>query len=192
FLPFFVLGWWLREHDIVERFRLIEFRPWWLRAVAVLVFVADGWIAWNWVEVWSHLDLDRWFFYVDAYTDLGADAWWSGGVRLLLIGIGVLLTAAFFVLIPRGTQWWTRFGQYTMYVYLLHSFVLYPFRESGILREAEPTWLWLPMVIVLSLVIALALATGPVRWLTRPLIEPRARWLFSDPKLMSDTSRRND
>src|SRR5690606_23696086 len=88
--------------------------------------------------------------------------------------------------------WWTRFGQYTMYVYLLHSFVLYPFRESGILRNAEPTWIWLPTVIVLSVVIALALATGPVRWLTRPLIEPRARWLFSDPKLMSDTSRRND
>ncbi len=35
---------------------------------------------------------------------------------------------------PRGSYWWTTFGQYTMYVYLLHSFVLYPFRESGVLR----------------------------------------------------------
>lgn len=192
FLPFFVLGWWMREHDVVDRFRLIDFRPWWLRGIAVLVLGLNAFVAWNWVELWSSIDLDRWFFYVDTYTDLGAHEWWSGGIRLLLIAIGLLLSAAFFILIPRRTTWWTRFGQYTMYVYLLHSFVLYPFRESGILRNAEPTWIWLPTVIVLSVVIALVLATKPVRWLFRPLIEPRARWLFSDQRLGLDTSRRND
>ena len=51
-----------------------------------------------------------------------------------------------------------------MYVYLLHSFVLYPFRESGVLRDLEPTWLWLPIVVVASVLIALGLATKPVRW----------------------------
>ncbi|MGY1552616.1 acyltransferase family protein [Microbacterium sp. A588] len=192
FLPFFVLGWWLREHDIVDRLRLIDFRPWWLRVLALLIFAVDAFVAWNWVEVWSSIDLDRWFFYVDSYAELGAHAWWSGAIRLALILIGLLLTAAFFVLIPRRATWWTQFGQYTMYVYLLHSFVLYPFRESGILRDAEPTWIWLPMVIVLSVGIALVLATKPVRQLFRPLIEPRARWLFSDHRLGSDTSRRED
>ncbi|MGL3150938.1 acyltransferase family protein [Microbacterium sp. A82] len=192
FLPFFVLGWWLREHDIVDRLRLIDFRPWWLRVLALLIFAVDAFVAWNWVEVWSSIDLDRWFFYVDSYAELGAHAWWSGAIRLALILIGLLLTAAFFVLIPRRATWWTQFGQYTMYVYLLHSFVLYPFRESGILRDAEPTWIWLPMVIVLSVGIALVLATKPVRQLFRPLIEPRARWLFSDQRLGSDTSRRED
>jgi len=191
FLPFFVLGWWLREHDIVNRFRLIDFRPWWLRAIALVVLAADIFIAWNWQEVWTRIELNKWFFYDDSYTDLGAHQWWSGGVRLLIIIIGLVLSAAFFALIPRRAQWWTRFGQYTMYVYLLHSFVLYPFRESGLLRYAEPTWIWLPTVILLSVVIAVALATRPVRWVTRPLIEPRARWLFSDARLM-DTSRRDD
>ncbi|MGO2745007.1 acyltransferase family protein [Microbacterium sp.] len=191
FLPFFVLGWWAREHDFVNRLRLIDFRPWWLRAVAVAVFVAVGFIAWNWVDLWKSLDLDTWFFYNDSYAELGAHVWWSGGIRLLLIVIGFVLSIAFFVLIPRGTYWWTTFGQYTMYVYLLHSFVLYPFRESGILRDAEPTWIWLPMVIVLSVGIALGLATKPVRWVFRPLVEPRARWLFSDARL-AETSRRDD
>ncbi|WP_426183653.1 acyltransferase family protein [Microbacterium sp. TWP3-1-2b2] len=192
FLPFFVLGWWLREHDLVNRFRLIDFRPWWLRAAAVLIFAADAFVAWNWVDLWESMNLDKWFFYNDTYVDLGGDEWWSGGIRLFLIVIGLLLSAAFFVLIPRRKQWWTKFGQYTMYVYLLHSFVLYPFRESGILRDAEPTWIWLPTVIVLSVVIAVVLATRPVRWVFRPLVEPRARWLFSDAGLMSDTSRRDD
>ena len=192
FLPFFLLGWWLREHDIVTRFRLIDFRPWWLRATAVIVLGLNAFVAWNWVELWASIDLDEWFFYDDSYSTLGNDQWWAGGARLLLIVIGIVLTAAFFVLIPRSTQWWTRFGQYTMYVYLLHSFVLYPFRESGILREAEPTWIWGPTVVVLSVAIALVLATKPVRWLFRPLVEPRARWLFSDPRLTADTSRRDD
>jgi fucose 4-O-acetylase-like acetyltransferase len=192
FLPFFVLGWWLREHDLVNRFRLIDFRPWWLRAIAVLIFAVDAFVAWNWVDLWESINLDKWFFYNDTYVDLGGDAWWSGGIRLLLIAIGLVLTAAFFVLIPRGTYWWTKFGQYTMYVYLLHSFVLYPFRESGILRNAEPTWIWLPSVIMLSVLIALVLATRPVRWLFRPLVEPRARWLFSDARLSADASRRDD
>ncbi|WP_298038159.1 acyltransferase family protein [uncultured Microbacterium sp.] len=192
FLPFFVLGWWLREHDIVARFGLIDFRPWWLRTVAVAILAVDAFVAWNWVGLWDSVDLSRWFFYVDTYADLGAEEWWAGGIRLLLIMIGLLLSACFFALIPRGTHGWTRFGQYTMYVYLLHSFVLYPFRESGILRNAEPTWLWLPMVIVLSVALSVLLATSPVRWLFRPLIEPRAKWLFSDGRLSADASRRDD
>lgn len=192
FLPFFVLGWWLREHDLVNRFRLIDFRPWWLRAIAVLIFAVGAFAAWNWVDLWESINLNKWFFYNDTYVDLGGDAWWSGGIRLLLIAIGLVLSAAFFVLIPRGRYWWTKFGQYTMYVYLLHSFVLYPFRESGILRDAEPTWVWLPALILLSVLIALLLATRPVRWLVRPLVEPRARWLFSDARLSADVSRRND
>lgn len=192
FLPFFLLGWWLHEHDVVERFRLIDFRPWWLRLVAAIIFAADVFIAWHWVNLWKQIDLTTWFFYNDSYSELGATTWWSGAVRLALIALGLLLAAAFFVLIPRRTTWWTQFGQYTMYVYLLHSFVLYPFRESGILRNAEPTWIWLPTVIILSVAIALLLATKPIRWLFRPLVEPRARWLFSDERLSSDTSRRED
>lgn len=192
FLPFFLFGWWLHEHDVVDRFRLIDFRPWWLRVTAAAVLAVNVFVAWTWVEVWSGIDLDQWFFYVDSYADLGSDQWWSGGVRLLLIVVGLLLTAAFLILIPRRRTWWTRFGQYTMYVYLLHSFVLYPFRESGILRNAEPTWLWLPAVILLSVVIAVVLATRPVRRLFRPLVEPRPHWLFADGTLVAKDGRRND
>ncbi len=79
-----------------------------------------------------------------------------------------------------------------MYVYLLHSFVLYPFRENGLLRHAEPTWLWLPSVIALSVLIALALATKPVRTVVRPLVEPRPAWLFTDPALAGREGRRDD
>ncbi|WP_435744235.1 acyltransferase family protein [Microbacterium sp. PMB16] len=191
-LPFFALGWWLREHDIVAKFRLLDFRPWWVRGAALAVLAATGWAAWNWLPVWQTIDLRRWLFYEDSYADLGGEEWWAGGLRFALMLLAVVLCAAFFALIPRRTYWWTHFGQYTMYVFLLHSFVLYPFRESGALRDLEPTWIWLPLVTLLSVVVALALATKPVRWLFRPLVEPRPKWLFVDPELAARKGRRND
>ncbi|MGJ0387915.1 acyltransferase family protein [Microbacterium sp. CGR1] len=191
-LPFFALGWWLRERDIVARLRLLDVRPWWIRIASILVLAAAGFAAWNWIDVWKEFDLRHWLFYEDAYADLGGEQWWAGGVRIALMLLAVLLSAAFFTLIPRGTYWWTRFGQYTMYVFLLHSFVLYPFRESGALRDLDPTWLWLPLVTLLSVALALALATKPVRWVFRPLVEPRPRWLFRDPELAGREGHRSD
>lgn len=191
-LPFFTLGWWLREHDVVRRLRLLDARPWWSRVAAVAVLGAAGFAAWNWIAVWKEVDLRHWFFYEDAYADLGGGQWWAGGVRIGLMILAVVLSAAFFTLVPRGSHWWTTFGQYTMYVFLLHSFVLYPFRETGALRDLDPTWLWLPLVTALSVLLALALATRPVRRIFRPLVEPRPAWLFVDAELAGRQGHRSD
>ncbi|WP_298861695.1 acyltransferase family protein [uncultured Microbacterium sp.] len=189
---YFTLGWWLREHDIVRRFRLIDFRPWWLRACAVAAFAVWGFTCWRWLPFWDDIDLRFWFFYDDSYADLTADQWWAGGIRLGLMGLSLILCASFFILVPRGGLWWTTLGQYTMYVYLLHSFVLYPFRESGVLRGLDPTWIWLPLITVLAVAIAFATASRPVRRLFRPLIEPRPRWMFTDSALASGSDHRSD
>ncbi len=190
-LPFFALGWWLRDRDVVERLRLLR-RPWWLVVAAVAAFLAAAAAAWFGIDVWRAVDLRTWLFYDESYADLGGTQWWAGGVRLALMAIAIILSAAFFVLVPRRGQWWTHFGQYTMYVYLLHSFVLYPFRESGVLRGLEPAWVWLPIMVVASVLIALALATKPVRRVFRPLIEPRPGWLFADPTLAAREGHRSD
>ncbi|WP_109212096.1 MULTISPECIES: acyltransferase family protein [Microbacterium] len=191
-LPFFTLGWWLREHDIVARLRLLDRRPWWVWAVGSAVFAVAAWTAWFFVDDWRAMNLREWLFYDENYAAIGGTQWWAGGVRLALMLVAVLLSTAFFALLPRDTHWWTHFGQYTMYVYLLHSFALYPFRESGLLRNAEPTWLWLPLVIVGSVLVALGLATRPVRRIFRPLIEPRPAWLFADHDLARREGRRSD
>jgi len=191
-LPFFTLGWWLRERDIVARFGLLDRRPWWTIAGGLALFVVAGGTAWLFVDDWRAMNLREWLFYDENYAAIGGTQWWAGGVRLALMAVALVLSAAFFALIPRGGHWWTHFGQYTMYVYLLHSFVLYPFRENGLLRNAEPTWIWLPLVITLSVLVALGLATKPVRFLFRPLIEPRPAWLFVDRRLARREGHRSD
>lgn len=191
-LPFFMLGWWLKEHDIVHRLRLLRERPWWVPAVAVVLLVAAAVAASVWAPLWREVNLNEWFFYRETYASLGADQWWAGAVRVGLIAVALVLSAAFLALIPRGQQWWTSFGQYTLYIYLLHSFVLYPLRESGLLRQLEPMWLWLPVLVVGSVILSMALATRPVRTIFRPLVEPRPSWLFADRTLAARETRQID
>ncbi|MBD8205640.1 acyltransferase family protein [Microbacterium sp. CFBP 8790] len=182
-LPFFTLGWWLRERDVVARRGLLDARPVWLRVVAVLVLAGAGAIAFAFVDVWRDVRLGTWFFFVDTYADLGAPQWWAGGVRLAIIALALVLMTAFLLLVPRRETSWTHLGRYTMSVYLLHTFVLYPFRQSGVLRGLEPAALWIPLIAVASVAIAVGLSSRPVRRLTRPLVEPRMPWLFRDREL---------
>jgi fucose 4-O-acetylase-like acetyltransferase len=177
-LPFFVLGWKLQHWRIIDAWRAVDDRATVIRLAAVAVLI--GWIAVlaTSIELWRAIDLRYWFFYLDPYTALGGDQWWAGLLRLAVLALAVILTAAVFVLIPRRQTWFTRFGQATMYVYLLHSFVLYPIRESGLLGGQNSGLPWLVGMLALSLVITLVLASPWVRRATRPLIEPKPRWLF--------------
>jgi fucose 4-O-acetylase-like acetyltransferase len=182
-LPFFVLGWQLRQWRIVERWSALGASVWAWRAVALGVFAV--WLAAIVINIQAFRDihLQHWFFYDDSYHDIGAPEWWAGLVRLGLILLAALLTAAFFVLIPRRETFFSAFGQATMYVYLLHSFVLYPLRESGVLRDDHASATWLLTMVFASTAIALALASPLVRRITRPLVEPKPRWLFRpDPE----------
>lgn len=188
-LPFFTLGWWLREHRVVDRFDLLRPPAWWVRPAALIVLIGSGWACWAFADTWRSVRLAGWMFYRDTYADLGNGQWWAGGIRVLLMVVAVVLTAAYLALVPRGRTWWSDLGQYTLYVYLLHTFVLYPFRESGVLRGLEPVWLWLPIIVIASVLIAMALSTAPVRTVFRPLIEPRLSWLFT-PRTSAPPTRR--
>jgi fucose 4-O-acetylase-like acetyltransferase len=179
-LPFFVLGWKAREWGVVDRWRKVSTHGVAVRAVAVAVLVAWLVVVVANIQLWRAIDLRFWFFYDDSYAGLGEGQWWSGLVRLGLIGLAVLLTAAFFVLIPRGETWITDFGTGTMYVYLLHSFILYPLRETGILQDEHASAVWLVSMVFACVAISIALSSPLVRRVFRPLIEPKPRWLFAE------------
>jgi fucose 4-O-acetylase-like acetyltransferase len=177
-LPFFVLGWQLRQWNLIDRWRDLGAAIWGWRALALGVFAAWFVVVVLDIQAFRDIHLQGWFFYDDSYLDIGAAAWWAGLVRLGLILLAVLLSAAFFVLIPRRETFFSAFGQATMYVYLLHSFVLYPLRESGVLRDDHASATWLLTMVFASTVIAIILASPVVRRIFRPLVEPKPTWLF--------------
>ncbi|MEY2848256.1 MAG: hypothetical protein RI885_921 [Actinomycetota bacterium] len=193
-LPFFVLGWKIKQWGLVDRWRIVEVMTWWVRGAAVAVFAAWLWLVVAFIQLWRDVDLRFWFFYDDSYSGLGEDQWWAGFVRLGLIGLAVVLSAAFFVLIPRSETWFTGFGQATMYVYLLHSFILYPIRETGVLLEEHSSATWLASMIFACIAISIALSSPFVRRVFRPIIEPKPDWLFarSDRPRRDPTGSRRD
>ncbi|WP_167046391.1 acyltransferase family protein [Salinibacterium sp. ZJ454] len=191
-LPFFVLGWKLNEWGLVDRWRGLVRYDWGVRAAATGVLLAFAIVLWVNIDLWREIDLRFWFFYDRSYNDLGDVAWWSGLVRLALLGLAVVLSAAFFVLVPRRHTWMTGFGQATMYVYLLHSFVLYPIRETGVLRDEASSATWLLGMVLAGIAISIALSSPLVRRVFHPLIEPKPRWLFVDGQSGKPGASRTD
>lgn len=179
-LPFFLLGWYLRQWKVVDRWRDLRWPAVWAtRAVAVALFA--GWLTVVVVNIqfFRDIHLQGWFFYDDGYSRLGDRDWTAGLIRLGLILLAVVLSAAFYALVPRRATIFSVFGQATMYVYLLHSFVLYPIRQSGILKDDHSSAVWLLTMVFASIAISLALSSPLVRRIFRPLIEPKPDWLFT-------------
>ena len=180
-LPFFVLGWKLKQWGLIEKWRFVERPAWIVRAAALATLGAWLWVIVANIAFFREVDLRFWFFYDDSYRGLGEGEWWAGAVRLGLIALAVVLSAALFVLIPRSETWITDMGQATMYVYLLHSFILYPLRETAVLKGDEHAHaVYLIGMILACVAISIALTAPLVRKVFRPVIEPRVPWIFSE------------
>ncbi|MGD8168955.1 acyltransferase family protein [Herbiconiux sp. P16] len=179
-LPFFVLGWKLRQLPLTAIWLRASTRTVWLvRAAAIASFGVLALVIALDVPLWRDLKVRRVLLYEQAYPEFGYDQWWAGALRLGAIVLAVVLIIAFLTLVPRRTTWFSALGQATMYVYLLHTFVLYPIRESGMLDGPQSDLLLVAMILF-SILIAVVLSQPFVRRIFRPLVEPRARWLFAD------------
>ena len=177
-LPFFVFGWKLRQWQLTGPW--LDLRSavvWRWRAGAIALFAAVLAFMPITIETLRDLRLRRFMLYDESYEAIGYDEPWSGAIRLVLLLGAMTLAVAFLTLMPRGAHWFTPFGRATMYIYLLHTFVLFPFRETGLLAGEQPFWV-LPAMIVFCIGISIVLALKPVQRIFRPLVQPRARWLF--------------
>lgn len=183
-LPFFVFGWRLRGFAPGGRSAVDRWldqppsRVLLARILAVVLFAVTAVVMTVNIEAFRAADLRYWFFYDRPYDALGETQWWAGLVRLALMAGAVVLSLALFALVPRRRTPLTAWGQSTMYVYLLHSFVLYPLRESGILSRTEST-LALVLMIVFCIAVSVVLSLGWTRTVFHRLVEPRAAWLFA-------------
>ncbi len=177
-LPFFVLGWSLRQWHLTGRWlALPPARVWRWRAGALTLFTALAVTLAIGIGTWRDVKLRRFLLYDESYATIGYPDWWAGGIRLAVMLVAFALVLAFLLLIPRRPTWFTSLGAATMYIYLLHTFVLYPIRETGMLAGPQPWWV-LPAVILLCIAVSIALSAPIVLRLFRPIVEPRARWLF--------------
>jgi fucose 4-O-acetylase-like acetyltransferase len=170
FLPFFVGGLLLRE----EHFRLLRSRP--VRAAAVLVTAAAAVTA---ILAEPHLN-PEWFNYRLSDKDFGVAPIVAVAMRFAVLLCGMAMTAAFLALVPRRRMWFTDLGTGSMYVYLLHGFVVFGATYAGWYDWADELGrIGGPAVVTaLGVAVTLVLASGPVRSAFRWVVEPRLEWAF--------------
>lgn len=174
YLPLFILGWYLRRIDVRAVFERA-----WVRPVAWVLLVAAGSAA----VLVSGLVRRREYQMREAFRGDGyLEQLPSAGMRGVLLLIGAAGALALLGVMPRRQiPVVTYLGTGGMYIYVIHALVLGSsgFEETALYREIDTVPEMLG-IIVLAVLGAFVLASPPVRWLTRWLIQPRYRWLFRD------------
>ena len=170
-LPFFVLGWWLRRARVGEA-------SWFLaptartRAAAAAVFVLGV------VAVLLVMRLpgftNQLLFWRRGYDQMGLDPLGGMLLRSAFLAIGVAMTLAVLVLVPRSGSRLSVIGRNTLPVYLLHGPVVDTMRQTH-LDDAIGT-LPASLLVMLAIAVLITGVTGstPVARLMRPVVEPDA------------------
>lgn len=164
-LPFYVAGMTL-SRDALHRWRA-RVPPW--CGVAVLT---AGLLA-----CWVLDDQIRasMFFMSTSYADRHDSLVVGLVVRALALVAGLVGAAAVLIAVPSRTHGFTRWGRYSLYVYLLHPLVLYPVRYT----ELAAGWSTPAHTAVLT-VAGVALTA----LLAAPFVVRAARWLIEPPLAM--------
>jgi peptidoglycan/LPS O-acetylase OafA/YrhL len=96
---------------------------------------------------------------------------------MVLLG-GMIVALSVIRLIPRRRlPVITYLGAGGLYIYLLHPLVLRPLHERDVF-DGVGSPAGLLGAVCLATLLSAALASPPLRWLTRPLIQPSVPWLF--------------
>lgn len=173
FLPFFVIGMFLRrEHFEYVKRPLIKY-PMTAASLAVLG------LAYRYAG-----DLNtNWIYFNEGAEQMEVDRLTALPIKLVLMAVAVVLLVTFFAWIPDRTYGWTKLGEATMYAFLLHGFITrganygMGWYDNPFVHSAAGA----VTVTLLAAGVALILMSPPVRWLARPLVEPKLDWLLRRP-----------
>lgn len=102
------------------------------------------------------------------------------GIRLAMYVIGLALLLSVLAVVPRRRSWLTAIGAASLYVYLLHGFLVRGASASGVLDHVDGL-LGLLALIVLSIGACLLLGSPLARRCAGPIIEPKLTWLLRPP-----------
>jgi fucose 4-O-acetylase-like acetyltransferase len=180
-LPFYVLGLTLRP----EHFELLKrpaARP---IGAAVLAAGLGG----------TYLVMDRmsrdWIYWKHAHSQLGVDNVTGTLMRLAMFAAATVFVAAFLALVPRGRHWFTRYGAYTLYAYLLHGFATRLLDFTG---WWSADWMHTPpgvaIVVGGALAVGTLLCSGPVVRSMSWALEPAMAWAFTPLRRPDGRARR--
>ena len=111
FLPFFILGYVVRQRKIIDKLRCNS-----LLAYAMLIIV---WLFFFLIRVkFSHIFHQN-YGYMHENNEVLAMC-----IRIVVFMVGCAMSVCFLSIIPKKRYIWTRWGQFTLFIYAWHSVIL--------------------------------------------------------------------
>jgi fucose 4-O-acetylase-like acetyltransferase len=165
FLPFFLLGWKLRDGGLLTSLRTRLGRP--AAWTVLVVALAAAW------PLRDHVDRS-WLNMPGPYAEMGEPlpGPWAWAVRVAILLCGMAVALSVIRLAPRGRlPFLTYLGSGGLYIYVLHPLVLRPVHASEAVLRVD-TWTDQAALVILCVLAAATLASPPVRALARPLVQP--------------------
>ncbi|MFS0673213.1 acyltransferase family protein [Ornithinibacillus sp. 179-J 7C1 HS] len=157
FFPFFLLGYWLKEEHIL----LLKRRSAKVLSVVVMVTIA--------ICIYFAPEINTgWLLASKSYFDLGMQEF-GGVARLLVYLTSTLMAASVLAWVPFKRNSMTKLGERTLYVYLLHGFLVQYFRAYDVFEVNNV--LDVIGLAGVSMLIVLGLSSKPVLTMSQPLIE---------------------
>jgi len=159
FFPFFLAGYWVQEkhlkylkHILVKGAALVV-----MGIIAVAIYIAPEFNS-------------GWLLASKSYDVLGLPKH-GGFARLLVYITSAFMAASVLAWVPKRRFYWTKLGERTLYIYLLHGFFIQYFRMEE-LFQMRTIFDFFGLAII-SMLIVLLLASRPIIILSQPFIEGR-------------------
>lgn len=166
FFPFFILGHYLTKQHIEWIFAHVK------KAYSICIFSLMFMIL-----VFFDLEvLQKWLYGVASYKGLGRLEWYAGIYRLGIYGLTAIISISFLSLIPKKKTWFSELGTRTLYVYLLHVFVIKLISILHIYQLIVNPFEVI-LLILFSILLTILLSSKIVKNATQYLIEPKLQFL---------------
>ncbi|WP_181833120.1 acyltransferase family protein [Bacillus taeanensis] len=160
FFPIFLLGFYLSEKHFKE---LVEPKK---RMIAAFCLVSL-FLCYYFVFPAS---TKEWLLADSSYSEMGIQEGYAALMRLIVYGIVFLATFSFLAVVPRRELFFTRYGSRTMYIYLLHGFIVKLFRLTPFYESISKSNMYV-LFFILAIFLCCILASKPVIKIFHPLIE---------------------
>lgn len=170
FLPFFVAGY----HFSFEAFQTIWSRYRTLRSAALVCSIG----LFLYIAFGDNYIASGWLYGSLTYMELGEQTWYSGIYRLGLYLLQTFAGLSFLAFVPLKLGKMTELGRRTLYVFLLHGFVV-RFAQVSSIYDYVANVATALILIGLTVLATLLLSHPKVRQMTSAVIEPSVHWLLA-------------
>lgn len=167
YLPFFIAGYHFSFANLEKIFTPL------IRLLTLVLAV----VLFGGVALWGNQLDAGWLYGSMTYAQMGHHEWYAGLYRLALYVLQFLAAIAFLSFVPLQESKLTDLGRRTLYVFLLHGFIIRIAAVSPLYNYVTNMAASV-MLILGAILLTLLLSHSFVRKWTSPVIEPSVQWLL--------------